>query len=88
MHAQNQPAVTMFGAQWCGDCRRTKRQLDDHGVAFEYRDVERDDVAKLEAIRISGKQSIPVVLFSDGTHLVEPSGPALAEKLRALELLA
>jgi thiol-disulfide isomerase/thioredoxin len=27
--------VKVYGADWCGDCRRTKRQLEDLGVAFE-----------------------------------------------------
>jgi hypothetical protein len=34
-----------------------------------------------------GAQSIPVVMFSDGTHLTEPSDPDLRKKLESLGLL-
>ena len=79
--------IQMFGADWCGDCIRSKRQLTDLGVKFEYLDVEHDDSLRDAAINIAGVQSIPVVVFPDGTHMVEPSNPAMLEKLRELELL-
>ena len=28
-------AITMFGADWCGDCRRTKKQLDELGIMLK-----------------------------------------------------
>lgn len=76
----------MYGADWCGDCRRTKRQLDELGVEYSYLDVELDDALRERAIAISGVQSIPVVVFPDGTHLVEPSNPAMLAKLAELNL--
>ena len=32
--------ITVYGAEWCPDCRRTKRALDAAGVAYAYRDLE------------------------------------------------
>lgn len=78
--------IQMYGADWCGDCRRTKSQLESLGVAFEYLDVEHDDALRERAIEIAGVQSIPVVVFGDGTHMVEPSNPAMVAKLRELGL--
>ena len=83
----SESAITMYGAEWCGDCRRSKRLLDSLGVAYEYVDVANDDVGKDAAIAISGKQSIPVITFSDGTHVVEPSDIDLRAKIEALGLL-
>jgi len=79
--------IKVYGADWCGDCRRTKRQLEDLGVAFEYLDVEHDDDLRNEAIAISGRQSIPVVVLPDGSHLVEPTNPSLRAKLAELGLV-
>ena len=79
-------SIEMYGADWCGDCRRTKRQLDELGVEYSYLDVELDDALRERAIAISGVQSIPVVVFPDGTHLVEPSNPAMLAKLAELNL--
>ena len=80
--------ITMHGADWCGDCRRSKRFLDSNSVAYNYIDVETDTSASDKVIEINGgMRSIPVILFPDGTHLTEPSDNALKEKLEALKLL-
>ena len=80
--------IRMFGADWCGDCRRTKAQLDSLGVAYDYLEVDKDDALKDEAIAICGRQSIPVVVLHDGSHMVEPSNPALESRLRELKLIS
>jgi glutaredoxin-like protein len=79
--------VKMFGAQWCIDCRRTKKQLDDLGVAYEYIDLEADPAAADVAREISGRTNIPVVVYPDATHQVEPSNADVESKLRELALL-
>ncbi|MES2092576.1 MAG: glutaredoxin domain-containing protein [Actinomycetota bacterium] len=76
--------ITMYGADWCGDCRRAKRVLDESGVAWDYVDLEADVTAADRAHAISGRTNIPVIVFADGSHLVEPSDDALREKLSAL----
>lgn len=80
--------IRMYGADWCGDCRRTKNQLDGLAVDYDYLEVDKDDALKDEAIAISGRQSIPVVTFPDGTYLVEPSNPDMEAKLRELGLIS
>ncbi len=78
----------MYGADWCGDCRRSKRFLDSNNVAYNYIDVETDTSASEKVIEINGgMRSIPVIVFPDGTHLTEPSDNALKEKLETLKLL-
>ena len=78
----------MYGAEWCGDCRRSKRFLDSNNVAYNYIDVEADASASDKVIEINGGQrSIPVIIFEDGTHLTEPSDAALKAKLEELKLL-
>jgi len=80
--------ITMYGADWCGDCRRSKRYLDEHNVVYTYIDVEADLSAKDKVVEINGgAQSIPVIVFDDGTHLTEPSDLALEAKLEALSIL-
>jgi len=71
----------MFGADWCGDCRRSKALLDASGVEYDYVDVEAVREGADRAFAISGRTNIPVILFPDGTHLVEPSDAELSAKL-------
>ena len=78
----------MYGAEWCGDCRRSKKFLDSHNVAYNYIDVEADESASDKVIAINGGQrSIPVIIFEDGTHLTEPSDNDLKAKLESLSIL-
>lgn len=80
--------IRMYGAKWCGDCRRSKRFLDSNSVSYEYIDVEADPSASEKVIEINGGQrSIPVILFPDGTHLTEPSDNDLKAKLESLKIL-
>jgi mycoredoxin len=80
--------ITVYGAEWCGDCRRSKRFLDSNNVKYNYIDVEADVTASDKVIEINGgMRSIPVIIFSDGTHLTEPSDIALKEKLESLKVL-
>jgi len=72
----------MYGAQWCGDCRRSKRLLDELNVEYTYIDLEQNPEETETVVRINGgAQSIPVIVFADGSHLTEPSDPALRDKL-------
>ena len=36
----NPARITMYGAEWCGDCRRSKALLDRRGVDYDYVDLE------------------------------------------------
>lgn len=79
--------LTMFGADWCRDCRRTKAQLDSLGVAYTYVDLEADPSAADVAREISGRTNIPVVVYPDATHHVEPRNEDVEAKLRELSLI-
>lgn len=79
--------IDFYGAEWCGDCRRSKRLLDSLNIKYTYHDVSVDDIAAATAQQISGKQSIPVIAFEDGEFFVEPSDPDLKAKLAAVGLI-
>lgn len=75
--------ILMFGAEWCRDCRRSKALLDREGVEYDYVDLEQVEDGADRAYAISGRTNIPVVVFPDGSHLVEPTDPELSAKLPA-----
>jgi glutaredoxin len=78
----------MYGADWCGDCRRSKRLFESLDVQVNHIDVEADESAAVKVIEINGgAKSIPVIVFSDGTHLTEPSDLELTAKLKALSII-
>jgi glutaredoxin len=75
--------IVMYGAAWCGDCRRAKAVLDASGLDYEYVDVAASTEAADAALAISGRTSIPVIVLPDGSHLVEPADGLLKERIRA-----
>ncbi|MEI6670941.1 MAG: glutaredoxin domain-containing protein [Actinomycetes bacterium] len=80
--------VIIYSADWCGDCRRSKRLMDSLNVAYTLIDVEKDLSAADKVIEINGgAKSIPVIVFSDGTHLTEPSDNDLTAKLKSLKII-
>lgn len=78
----------MYSADWCGDCVRSERLLNELNVAYTIIDVEADQSAADKVREINGgAQSIPVIVFADGTHLTEPSDKDLKAKLASLNLI-
>lgn len=78
----------MYSADWCGDCRRSKRLLEELNVEYTIIDVDADLSAAEKVIEINGgNKSIPVLVFKDGTHLTEPSDNDLKSKLQSLSII-
>lgn len=74
--------IRIYGADWCGDCRRAKRFFQEHQIAFEWIDTDRDKDAEAIVRSVNnGKRIIPTIFFEDGSILVEPSNAELAEKM-------
>ena len=74
--------IVMYGADWCGDCQRSKQYFADHSVEYTYIDlVQQPEQYEEVTRRNGGAKSIPVIVFADGTQLTEPSNDQLREKL-------
>ncbi|MCJ7709568.1 MAG: glutaredoxin family protein [Chloroflexi bacterium] len=69
--------LTVYGADWCGDCRRTKLFLDQTGTPYAWVDTAADAGARAMLME-AGYLAIPVVLIPGGIVLVEPSNDELA----------
>ena len=74
--------IAIYGASWCPDCRRAKKFLSDQRVAFAWHDIEsHPDLLEEVQARNDGKNTIPTIVFPDGSHLSEPTNEELADKL-------
>jgi mycoredoxin len=76
---------TMYSTAWCGYCHRLQGQLDREGIAYEVVDIEREP----EAIEIvesanNGNQTVPTLVFSDGSAQTNPSLIQVKQKLETL----
>ena len=76
------PEITVYGADWCPDCRRAKLLLDERQVQYSWVDIDQDRAGEKFVITTNcGNRSIPTIVFGDGSILVEPSNPELIAKL-------
>lgn len=53
--------VVVYTTSWCGWCRKTLAWLDERGIDYENRDIERRDAWREELVEKTGSVSIPVV---------------------------
>lgn len=80
-----QPTIIVYGADWCGDCRRSKRFLDEQHIPYTWIDTDQDKEGEaLVRQKNNGQRVIPTIIFEDGSFLVEPSNEELASKLGLL----
>jgi glutaredoxin len=81
--------ITVYGADWCEDTRRSLRHLRRLGVAHHYVNIDEDAEALRTAKALNGgERRTPVIdLGVGGRPLVEPENAVLAEALVELEML-
>ena len=81
------PAVTLYGASWCEDTRRTRRLLRRLAIAYRYRDVDEDIEALDRATTLNqGVRRTPVVTVGADV-LVEPTNAVMTAALLTHRLL-
>jgi mycoredoxin len=79
-------SFTMYSTPWCGYCHRLKSQLNREGIEFDMIDITQvPDAARIVERANNGNQTVPTLVFSDGTSLTNPS---VAQVKAQLELIA
>lgn len=77
MSVQTLPApgtATMFMTTWCGFCRRLRSQMEHEGLTWTEVDIERDPGSAEFVMSVNdGNQTVPTLLFADGTVATNPS---------------
>ena len=75
--------VTMFSTTWCGYCRRLKSQLDSAGIGYQEINIEDvEGTAELVASLNGGNQTVPTLIFPDGSSATNPSAAEVADRVR------
>ncbi len=78
----SEDTIVMYGADWCGDCRRAKRFFDEREILYRFVDITKDNAGRQYVLEVNnGMRIIPTIVFPDGSILVEPSTPELTRKL-------
>jgi glutaredoxin len=78
--------ITVYGASWCHDTRRTRRLLDQLTVPYDYIDIDDDPAAEAWITQANnGKRLTPTVDLGGGGGklLFEPSDEEMLEALKS-----
>jgi mycoredoxin len=77
--------VTMYSTQWCGYCHRLKRQMDREGISYAVVDIEQvPDAAQIVEQVNRGNQTVPTLVYADGSAQTNPSLADVKAKLASL----
>jgi mycoredoxin len=72
----------MYSTTWCGYCQRLKTQLDREGIAYTEVNIEQDESAADLVEQVNGgNQTVPTVVFADGSAMTNPSLIQIKQKL-------
>ncbi len=75
----------MYTTRWCAFCRRLKSQLAREGIEVIEVDIEADPAAADFVMSVNGgNQTVPTVMFGDGSALTNPSAAQVIQRLRVL----
>ena len=78
-------SFTMYTTPWCGYCHRLKSQLDREGIPFDIVDIEQHpDAVQIVEKANGGNQTVPTLVYSDGTAQTNPSLAQVKEKVASL----
>lgn len=84
MQPPNPGTITMYSTTWCGYCRRLKSMLDREGIGYTEVDIEvTPDAAEFVMQVNNGNQTVPTVLFPDGSAATNPSLAEVKARLAA-----
>jgi mycoredoxin len=77
--------LTMYTTTWCAFCRRLKGQLALEGIEIAEINIEEDPAAADYVMSVNGgNQTVPTVVFPDGSALTNPSANAVKQRLGEL----
>jgi len=80
--------LTMYTTTWCAFCRRLKSQLARDGIEMAEIDIEKEPGAAEYVMSVNGGfQTVPTIVFPDGSALTNPSAAAVKQRLTDLAAL-
>ncbi len=81
----SQATFTMYTTPWCGYCHRLQSQLDREGIRYDVVDIEQVPAAAEVVMSANGgNQTVPTLVYGDGTAHTNPSMAQVKHKLAEL----
>lgn len=82
LYSRNPAQIVMYSTQYCSDCLRAKAFFEEYNISYIPVPLDGNPAATEFVMQMNdGYQSVPTIVFPDGTVLVEPSWQELREKV-------
>ena len=83
----NPTQIVMYTTEYCSDCRRAKAFFESNSIEYLNIGLEGNKEATEFVMKLNnGNQSVPTIIFPDGSVLVEPGWSELSEAIKKIEL--
>jgi mycoredoxin len=80
--------LTMYTTTWCAFCRRLKSQLAADGIEMAEVNIEEEPGAAEYVMSVNGgNQTVPTLVFPDGSTMTNPSAAEVKQRLSELAAL-
>jgi len=80
--------LTMYTTTWCAFCKRLKSQLARDGIQMAEVNIEEDPAAAEYVMSVNGgNQTVPTVVFPDGSAMTNPSAAQVKQRLQELAVV-
>lgn len=80
-HTLKPSQIVMYTTEYCSDCLRAKKFFSENNITYELIRLEGNPDATEFVRKVNnGNQSVPTIIFPDGSILVEPSWNELKQK--------
>jgi mycoredoxin len=74
--------IKVYGTPTCGDCIVAKQVFNENNIDFDFINIADSEEDTKKAIELNnGMRRVPVIVFEDGSILVEPSRQELLLKI-------
>lgn len=74
--------IKVYGTPTCGDCIVAKQVFNENNINFDFINIADSEEDTKKAIELNnGMRRVPVIVFEDGSILVEPSRHELLLKI-------
>ena len=75
-------AFTMYTTPWCGYCHRLREPAGPRGHRYDVVDIEQDPASADVVMQVNnGNQTVPTLVYRDGTAQTNPSVKQVKEKV-------
>ena len=74
--------IIIYGTVWCHDCITAKSILDTYGIAYDFVNIDEDDLAAEKVMKLNGGRRVVPTIFINNVSYTNPSQMELIDLIK------